>query len=119
MALDSIEKLSNMDVILCNESLNNVKRWISKWQIGKLCSDRSSFDYLPLIIISLENKKDDFSFFYGELLISLWNFKQNHIMQFSTAIFTQKSNADSHNQRNYIFSIGFNVNLNIEYLPKT
>ena len=42
---------------------------------------------------------------------------QNHIIQLSTLRLSRKSNSFSHNYRNYVFVVGFNVNLNTDYLP--
>ena len=42
---------------------------------------------------------------------------QNYKIQLSTLRLSRKSNSFSHNYRNYVFPIGFNVNLNTDYLP--
>ena len=41
---------------------------------------------------------------------------QNHKIQLSTFRLSRKSNSFSHNYRNYVFPIGFNVNSNTDYL---
>jgi len=56
-------------------------------------------------------------FFKGKVQISYWNMNQNNNIKLYNRRLCLKINLDSNNTRVYIFSIGFDVKVNWDYLP--